>query len=60
MMSNTKDIEKQEETIEFLGKKMTPEEYESSMDNIVGFFNALLKVDKRINPERYKSKNRQT
>ena len=52
--------DKQAKIPELFGKKMTAEEYESSMDNLVGFFNALLKVDKRIHPERYKPKNHQT
>lgn len=54
-MSNTKDIKKQEETIEFCGKKMSPEEYKESMDNLVGFFSLLIKIDKRN-----REKNRQT
>lgn len=50
---------KQPKTHELFGQQVTPEEYQESMDNLVGFFNLLFKIDKRINPENYKPKNRQ-
>lgn len=53
--------EKQTKDYELFGQKMTPEEYQESMDNLVGLFNLLFKIDKRIHPENYtKTKNRQT
>lgn len=53
-MPNTKKAKKKE-TFELFGKKMSPEEYKESMDNLVGFFSILIKIDKRN-----REKNRQT
>lgn len=54
--------EKKEESqkiYEICGQKMSKEEYEESMANLVGFFNLLFQIDRRNNPERYiKPKNR--
>jgi len=52
--------EKLPKTHELFGQQMTSEEYQKSMDNLVGFFNLLLKIDKRNHPENYQPKNRQT
>ena len=47
-----------QKTYEICGQEMSKEEYEESMDNLVGFFNLLFKIDRRIHPENYtKSKN---
>ena len=48
-------MKKQKKTLELFGKEMSPEEYKESMDNLVGFFSLLIKIDKRN-----KEKNRQT
>jgi hypothetical protein len=35
-------------------KKLTDAEASEAANNLVGFFSLLLKVDRRINPQRYK------
>ena len=36
-------------------KKQNNKEKEEARNNLLGFFNLLLKIDRRINPQRYKS-----
>jgi len=39
-------------------KKQNNKEGEEARNNLLGFFSLLLKVDRRINPQRYKSKKK--
>lgn len=40
------------------GRKLNKKEASEAAYNLLGFFNLLLKVDSRINPQRYKSKKK--
>ena len=40
------------------GKKLSKKEAFEAAYNLLGFFDLLLKIDKRVNPQRYKLKNK--
>ena len=40
------------------GKKLSKKEAFEAAYNLLGFFDLLLKIDKRINPQRYKLKKK--
>ena len=40
------------------GKKLSKKEASATAYNLLGFFDLLLKVDRRINPQRYESRKK--
>lgn len=40
------------------GRKLTKKEAFEAAHNLLGFFDLLLKIDRRVNPRRYKSKKK--
>lgn len=40
------------------GKKLSKKEAFEAAYNLLGFFDLLLKIDRRVNPQRYKSKKK--
>jgi len=40
------------------GTKLNKEEAAEAVHNLLGFFNLLLKIDRRINPQRYRLKKK--
>lgn len=40
------------------GRKLSNKEASEAAYNLLGFFNLLLKIDKRVNPQKYKSKKK--
>jgi len=40
------------------GRKLSKKEVSEAAYNLLGFFDLLLKIDKRVNPQRYKSKKK--
>lgn len=40
------------------GRKLSKKETSEATHNLLGFFNLLLKIDRRVNPQRYKSKKK--
>ncbi len=39
-------------------KQNNERESDEAKNNLLGFFNLLLKIDGRVNPQKYKSKNK--
>lgn len=54
-MKKSKNVEKKQDN----GEVDSDEDWEARQ-NLFGFFNLLLKIDKRINPHLYKSSNKRT
>ena len=40
------------------GRKLSKKEASEAAYNLLGFFDLLLKIDRRVNPQRYKSKRK--
>lgn len=53
-ISKERILELQKITKEEYGKELTFTEGTEAVNNLVGFFDLLLKIDRRINPQNYK------
>ena len=60
MQISEKTIKKFQEIFERdYGRKLSKKEAFEAAYNLLGFFDLLLKIDRRVNPQRYKPKKRE-